>query len=264
MAKAKKFYHPDIKTFVLKMFMGLNFKRMPDWWVIEQIKKDLAPFLMEKQKGKEGLETCLCWTSDDGNFTVCVWVSYVETLGETRNQDLGWVFIFDNRKEVNRVIYFRFPRRRTDGFLERLYEDAMVCQKLILKYWAPKCKQCNTVQTIELVKGGLFHEVQFVCPNGCGSRHGDICQKILDDEEGMLFKEILLRDMKRFNAYRAREAVKGNHRKFERFERWMRKMMKQQKLIGEEEESFPEDQSPDDLLYYDGEAWEGGDDIYDE
>jgi hypothetical protein len=261
MAKAVKFYKEEIDAFSLKMALGLGFKRMHKPQVISLIKKGLAPFLMERQKGKEGVETCLYWTSPCRNFIVYVWLSYVEAQGETRNQDLGWVPIFDKRENVNDVIYFRFPRRRTEGFLERLYEDAMVCQKLILEYWAPKCKQCDAVQTIELVKGNIFHEVQFACPNGCGSRHGDICQNIPDDEEGKHFEKLLLQDMKSFNAYRARESAKGITRKFERFERWLRKMMRQQKLIGEEEESFPEDQSPDDPLYYDGEAYEGPDDI---
>lgn len=199
MPQGVTFYKKDIDPFILKMTTVYGFKRMRDWQTILLIKKSLTSSMMKNQKGKKGIETCLSWTSPEHSFlSVYIWLSYVEAEEATRKNDFGWVLIFDTR--TNEVAYFRFPRRRTKNFLKRIEDDAYICKELISKYWAPRCKICDTLPTIELVRGNVFHEVHFVCPAGHRTSNDDICQKIpLDTKKGKRLRRLLLADIHRYH-----------------------------------------------------------------
>jgi hypothetical protein len=116
----------------------------------------LIPFRnldLHAPRPREGRETGFVFT--DKGLKVHIWTTFLESEGEAREEDSGWVLITEN----GRRDYCSHPLMRTEGFLRKLFRTAQIAKERVEK--RPHCPTCNAF--MHIAKGRAIKSRYWKC-----------------------------------------------------------------------------------------------------
>lgn len=110
-----------------------------------ELQKDFKRLELKAPSPRPGREAGFTFYAN--GLTVVVWTTFVESEGEAREKDAGWVLI----KENDNALYYSHPVYRTKNFLYRLLERAAIAKQRVLL--RPLCPACSAFMRITRGKG---------------------------------------------------------------------------------------------------------------